>query len=161
MKPLGVNDREGSWSRPGIEDIRGVLLVAECDSLMPSRGTPDSAGLDLRAAVSRLLGVGERALIPTGVRLALPRGYEAQVRPRSGFSFRGIDVPVGTIDSDYRGDVGVILVNNTGAELQVSRGDRIAQLVICQLATIPITRVATLDEDTVRGIRGFGSTGTR
>ena len=136
---------------PGAEDLP-----------LPSYASEGAAGLDLRAALpSRLvLGPGERALIPTGLRLAVPAGYEAQVRPRSGLALRhGIVLPnsPGTIDSDYRGEVQVILWNAGPEPFAIARGDRIAQLVIAPVARVELEEAA-LDE-TPRGAGGFGSTG--
>jgi len=132
------------------------------DLPLPSYATAGAAGLDLRAAVPSRLVVapGERALVPTGLRIAVPTGYEGQVRPRSGLALRhGIVLPnaPGTIDSDYRGEIQVILWN-TGAEpFAIARGDRIAQLVVAPVARVELEEVA-LDE-TQRGAGGFGSTG--
>ena len=132
------------------------------DLPLPSYATAGAAGLDLRAAVPARLVVapGERTLVPTGLRIAVPPGYEAQVRPRSGLALRhGIVLPnsPGTIDSDYRGEVQVILWN-TGAEpFAIARGDRIAQLVVAPVVRVEVEETA-LDE-TSRGAGGFGSTG--
>ena len=140
-----------------------VSRVAGAEDLpLPSYATEGAAGLDLRAALrSRLvLGPGDRALVPTGLRIAVPRGYEAQVRPRSGLALRhGIVLPnsPGTIDSDYRGEVQVILWNAGPEPFAISRGDRIAQLVIAPVAHVELEESA-LDE-TPRGAGGFGSTG--
>ena len=140
-----------------------VARVAGAEDLpLPSYATEGAVGLDLRAAIAGELVVapGERVLVPTGLRIAVPRGFEAQVRPRSGLALRhGVVLPnaPGTIDSDYRGEVQVILWNAGTAPFALARGDRIAQLVIA-----PVVQV-TLEEgdldDTERGSRGFGSTG--
>ena len=133
------------------------------DLPLPSYATADSAGMDLIAAVADalMLQPGDRALVPTGVAIALPPGFEAQVRPRSGlalkFGVTTLNAP-GTIDADYRGEIGVILINHGREPVTIKRGDRIAQLVVA-----PVTRVlwderATLDE-TARGTGGFGSSG--
>jgi dUTP pyrophosphatase len=132
---------------------------------LPAYATPGSAGLDLRAHLeeSRTLQPGERALIPTGLSLALPDGYEAQVRPRSGLALKhGITVlnSPGTVDADYRGDVGVILINLGHEPFEIAPGDRIAQLVVAAYAQVDWTLVETLPE-TERGSGGFGHTGTR
>ena len=129
---------------------------------LPSYATADSAGLDLLAAVEAdvVLGPGERKLIPSGLAIALPRGYEAQVRPRSGLALKhGITVlnAPGTIDADYRGEVGVILVNLGQAPFTVSRGARIAQLVVAAYARVAWRDSDELDES-ARGGGGFGST---
>ena len=140
-----------------------VARVAGTEDLpLPHYASEGAAGLDLRAAVSLpvVLGPGERALIPTGLRIAVPPGYEAQVRPRSGLALRhGIVLPnaPGTIDSDYRGEVQVILWNAGPEPFAVARGDRIAQLVIAPVAHVELEE-ADLDE-TPRGAGGFGSTG--
>jgi dUTP pyrophosphatase len=132
------------------------------DLPLPEYATAGAAGLDLRAAVTAPLVVppGGRALVPTGLRLALPPGTEGQVRPRSGLALRhGVVLPnaPGTIDCDYRGEVQVILWN-TGAEpFVVARGDRIAQLVVAPVVRVQVEEAA-LDE-TSRGSAGFGSTG--
>jgi dUTP diphosphatase len=125
-----------------------------------------AAGLDLIAAVSAdapiVIAPGERALIPTGIAIALPPGFEGQVRPRSGLALKhGVTVlnAPGTIDADYRGEVQVLLVNLGRESFAVERGARVAQLVIAATMHVSISVVATLDE-TTRGVRGFGSTGT-
>ncbi len=127
------------------------------------RMTPGSSGYDVRAACigDIIIPPGEVAVIPSGFELAIPRGYEAQVRPRSGLALKkkiGLLNSPGTIDSDYRGEIGVILFNFGKEEFIVHRGDRIAQIVFCRLADIDLIEVETLDE-TVRGRGGFGHTG--
>jgi dUTP pyrophosphatase len=131
---------------------------------LPAYATPGSAGLDLRAHLEepRTLQPGERTLIPTGLSLALPDGYEAQVRPRSGLALKhGITVlnSPGTVDADYRGDVGVILINLGHEPFEIAPGDRIAQLVVAAYAQVEWSLVETLPE-TERGSGGFGHTGT-
>ncbi len=131
---------------------------------LPQPATADSAGMDLLAAVADavVLPPGGRALIPTGIALALPSGHEAQVRPRSGLALKhGVTVlnSPGTIDADYRGEVGVILINHGDGPFTVRRGERIAQLVIAVLAEAALVEVDSLPES-VRGAGGFGSTGT-
>ena len=126
-------------------------------------GTSGAAGFDLRAALSETLKLqpGERRLIPTGLRIALPAGFEAQVRPRSGLALRhGILIPnaPGTIDADYRGEIQVILMNLGDEPFEVKRGDRIAQLVVAPVTRIEWQEVPDLD-DTPRGAGGFGHTG--
>jgi dUTP pyrophosphatase len=135
------------------------------DIPLPEATTAGSAGLDLRAAVEDLLILkpGARAAIPTGLRIAVPEGFEAQVRPRSGLALRhGILVPnsPGTIDSDYRGEIQVILMNAGDEDFEIARGDRIAQLVIAPVARSIWVEVDALDE-TERGEGGFGHTGKR
>ena len=132
---------------------------------LPAYATPGSAGMDLQAAVDAplLLAPGERVLVPTGLQLAVPTGFEAQVRPRSGLALKHgvtcLNTP-GTIDSDYRGEIKVLLANLGREPLAIERGMRIAQLVIAPVAQAEWQPVATLDA-TVRGAGGFGSTGTR
>ena len=131
---------------------------------LPEYATQDSAGVDLLAAVKEvvLLAPSERKLIPTGIALSLPRGYEAQVRPRSGLALKDgitlLNTP-GTIDADYRGEIGVILANLGQQTFTVERGMRIAQMIVA-----PVSRVAWnpvhLLSDSERGVGGFGSTGT-
>jgi dUTP pyrophosphatase len=125
-----------------------------------------AAGLDLIAAVASdapvVIAPGARVLIPTGIAIALPAGYEAQVRPRSGLALKhGITVlnSPGTIDADYRGEIQVILVNLGHESFTVERGTRVAQLVVAATMQASLCVVAALDE-TTRGVRGFGSTGT-
>ncbi len=132
---------------------------------LPAYETTGSAGMDLRAAVAEfepvVLAPGERKLIPTGLKIALEPGYEAQVRPRSGLALKHgvtcLNSP-GTIDSDYRGEVGVILINHGQIPFEIRRGERIAQLVIASYAQAVMAEVEALDE-TARGAGGFGSTG--
>ena len=129
----------------------------------PRVASAGSAGLDLRAAIDAeiTLAPGERRLVPTGFSMELPRGFEGQVRPRSGLAIRhGVTLlnSPGTIDSDYRGEVQVILVNLGHEPFPVRRGDRIAQLVVAQLARVAVEEVEVLEE-TRRGGGGFGSTG--
>src|SRR5712664_4036982 len=126
--------------------------------------TPDAAGMDLRADLEAeiVLAPGERRLVPTGLAVAIPSGFEGQVRARSGLAVRhGLTVlnAPGTIDADYRGEVQVLLVNLGCEPVSVRRGDRIAQLVIGPVARVAWREVATLPES-ARGAGGFGSTGT-
>ena len=140
-----------------------VRLPHGADLPLPQYATEESAGLDLLAAVVSpvVLPPGQRALIPTGIAVALPRGYEAQVRPRSGLALKhGITVlnTPGTIDADYRGEVGVILVNLGQEPVEITRGMRIAQLVLAPATRAILAEVAELPESG-RGDGGFGSTG--
>jgi dUTP pyrophosphatase len=133
------------------------------DLPLPSYATDGSAGLDLMAAVGQdtVLEPRARALVPTGIAIALDRGYEAQIRPRSGLALReGITVlnTPGTIDADYRGEIGVILVNLGDQPFVVRRGDRIAQMVVAPVIGVTVEEVAELP-DSRRGDGGFGSTG--
>lgn len=132
---------------------------------LPAYATKGAAGMDLLAAVSTPVSIppGGRALIPTGFSIALPPGYELQIRPRSGLALKnGITLPnsPGTIDEDYRGEVGVIVLNMGDAAFEVTRGMRIAQAVLAPVVRADWAEVAELDE-TARGAGGFGSTGTK
>lgn len=132
---------------------------------LPAYETAGSAGMDLRAALADdqplTLAPGARALVPTGLKIALEAGYEAQVRPRSGLALKHgitcLNTP-GTVDSDYRGEVGVILANLGTEPFVIRRGERIAQMVIARYAQAIMVEVEALDE-TARGAAGFGSTG--
>ena len=133
------------------------------DLPLPAYETAGAAGMDLRAAEDMTLSPGARALVPTGLSIALPEGYEAQVRPRSGLAVKhGVTVlnAPGTIDSDYRGEVKVPLINHGQQDFVIGRGDRIAQLVIAPVTRIAWSEVEVLD-DTARGAGGFGSSGSR
>ncbi len=137
---------------------------------LPTRATPQAAGLDLRANLDRknrekgiALKPGERKLITTGLRIELPQDYEGQIRPRSGWALKyGISVlnSPGTIDSDYRGEVGVILINHGEEDFQIVHGDRIAQLVVSKVVSVSIEETTELSQ-TKRSQGGFGSTGKR
>ncbi len=134
---------------------------------LPSYATGGAAGLDLCAAIPihspRTLLPGERALITTGLRIALPEGYEAQIRPRSGLAIKhgiGLVNSPGTVDSDYRGVVQVILINWGQEPFTIRRGDRIAQMVIAPVTRVSLVETNSLDT-TTRGEGGFGSTGVQ
>jgi dUTP pyrophosphatase len=145
--------------------IRITRLPHGADLPLPKYETELAAGMDLRAALAEaiVLKPGERRLIPTGFTIALPAGYEAQVRPRSGLALKQgltcLNSP-GTVDADYRGEVGVILINLGQEPVTISRGDRIAQMVIAPVTQGMWEEVASLDE-TDRGAGGFGSSGVR
>lgn len=133
------------------------------DLPLPRYETTGSAGMDLRAAISAdiVLGPGERAMVPTGLMMAIPAGFEGQVRPRSGLAAKhGVTVvnAPGTVDSDYRGEIAVILINLGREPFTVTRGERIAQMVIAAVTQAEMIEVESLDE-TARGAGGFGSTG--
>ena len=143
-----------------------VRLLPHAEGLpLPAYETPGSAGMDLRAAVPEdeplVLKPGARLLAPTGLCMAIPQGYEVQVRPRSGLAAKAgvtcLNTP-GTIDSDYRGEVKVILINLGAEDFIIRRGDRIAQMVVAPVAQAAWVEVDSLD-DTARGAGGFGSTG--
>jgi dUTP pyrophosphatase len=139
------------------------VLPHAADLPRPSYATASSAGIDLAAAVpgTITLAPGERAAVPTGIALALPDGYEGQVRPRSGLALRhGVTVlnSPGTIDADYRGEIQIILANLGGETVVLERGQRIAQLVIAPVVRVAFDEVAVLPAS-ARGAGGFGSTG--
>ena len=142
-----------------------VRVVRETDNALPAYETAHSAGMDLRAHLDGALTLnpGERALVPTGMRLEIPPGYEGQVRPRSGLALkRGLTVlnAPGTIDADYRGDVGVILINTSATAQTLEPGDRIAQIVFAPVTRAQLVEVEELG-DSARSSGGFGSTGER
>jgi dUTP pyrophosphatase len=144
-------------------DVAIIRRPGAADLTEPAYETADSAGMDLPAAVESdvVLVPGGRALVPTGFAIALPSGYEAQIRPRSGLALKhGVTVlnSPGTIDADYRGEIGVILVNHGDTPFTIRRGDRIAQMVVAPVVQVIWQTRETLDE-TVRGSGGFGSTG--
>ena len=129
------------------------------DAKLPTRGSLSAAGLDLYSVEKYRLAPGERRLIHTGVNVAVPSGFYGRVAPRSGLALKfGIDTLAGVVDSDYRGEVGVILLNTGTQNFPIEVGDRIAQLVIEAILTPPIVQVDDLD-DTSRGEGGYGSTG--
>jgi dUTP pyrophosphatase len=126
---------------------------------VPAYQTPGAAGLDLHAAETLWIAPGERRTVRTGIAVEIPDGYEGQLRPRSGLASRdGIVAILGTIDSDYRGEVGAILENRSSVSYRVEWGSRIAQLVIAPVARCEVVEVEALTE-TERGAGGFGSTG--
>ena len=142
-----------------------VKIINKGHQQLPVYATPQSAGMDLRANIDGpvTLRPMERRLIPTGLYMALPEGYEAQVRPRSGLALKhGITVlnSPGTIDADYRGEVMVLLVNLSGSDFVVNDGERIAQMVIARHETAVFAEVAELDA-TERGEGGYGHTGVK
>ena len=142
-----------------------VKVVNKSKHSLPHYSTIQSAGMDLRANIEEPIALKplERTIVKTGIFMELPVGFEAQVRPRSGFAFKkGITVlnSPGTVDADYRGEVGVILVNLSAEEFVIEDGERIAQMVIAKHEQADWVKVETLDE-TVRGAGGFGSTGVK
>lgn len=141
----------------------GIRVIVDADPAhFPRYASAEAAGADLRAAVDKAIRLepGERVVVPTGVKCAIPEGYEGQVRPRSGLAARhGVTLvnSPGTIDSDYRGEIGVILINHGGEAFEIQPGERLAQLVIA-----PVVRadfVLGTPEESLRGAGGFGSTG--
>lgn len=142
-----------------------VLVINKSNNELPAYETIGSAGLDIRAFIEESITLNpfERKLIKTGLFLEIPVGYEAQVRPRSGFALKnGVTVlnTPGTIDADYRGEVGVILINLSQEKVEIHSGDRIAQLVFAKVEQAEWAEVETLSE-TERGAGGFGSTGKK
>ncbi|MEM9558326.1 MAG: dUTP diphosphatase [Acidobacteriota bacterium] len=145
--------------------VRILRLPHAAELPLPAQASADAAGFDLRAALEKPLRLEPRARIavPTGLALALPRGWEAQVRPRSGLARRhGVTVlnAPGTIDADYRGEIHVLLVHHGDEALTIEHGDRIAQLVVARVAEVEWREVDSLDT-TERGGGGFGSSGRR
>jgi dUTP pyrophosphatase len=143
--------------------VQILRLGSGKDLPLPAYATAGSAGLDLRAAEAFTLKSGERALVPTGIAIALPQGFEAQVRPRSGLAVKhGVTVlnAPGTIDADYRGEIKVPLINHGLEDFAIARGDRIAQMVIAPVTIATLTEVDSL-ENTERGSGGFGSSGQK
>ena len=133
--------------------------------LTPKYETPGSSGLDIAAFIDEdiIINSGDKALIPTGFSLSTPEGYEVQIRPRSGLAIKkGITIlnTPGTIDSDYRGEIKVVLINLSKDKFTVKNGERIAQMVVCPIVQVGIEEVKELPE-TNRGVGGFGSTGTK
>jgi dUTP pyrophosphatase len=152
-------------ARDTFNEVQVQRLPHGAELPLPSYQSALAAGLDLMAAVPAetplVIAPAARALVPTGIAIALPEGHEAQVRPRSGLAARhGLTVlnTPGTIDADYRGEIQVLLVNLGGESVSVTRGMRIAQLVIAPVTQARLREVASLDE-TPRGTGGFGSTG--
>jgi len=144
-------------------DKMEVKIVNISDNPLPDYGTPYAAGMDLRANLEQpvTLKPMQRALIPTGLFIELPEGFEAQIRPRSGLALKkGISVvnTPGTIDADYRGEIGIILINLSGEDFVVENGERICQMVINKVESIQWSQVESL-EDSKRGAGGFGHTG--
>ena len=142
-----------------------VLVINEGRQSLPQYATPQSAGMDLRANIEEpiILHPLERKLIPTGLYIALPVGYEAQIRPRSGLALKhGITVlnTPGTVDADYRGEVMVLLINLSQEDFIINAGERIAQMVVARHEQVDFQIVEELDE-TERGAGGYGHTGTK
>ncbi len=140
-----------------------ILFQLGQGAKMPEYATAEAAGMDLCAAEGAELQPGERRLIPTGLRAVIPTGYEGQVRPRSGLALRkgiGMVNAPGTIDSDYRGEIGVILINMGQDVVKIESGERIAQMVICPVIRAKLVSINDIEShETVRGVGGFGSTG--
>ena len=141
--------------------VQIVRLEHGADLALPSYATPGAAGMDLRSAEVLTIKPHARALVATGIAIALPLGFEAQIRPRSGLAVKhGVTVlnAPGTIDCDYRGEIKVPMINHGDDDFVIARGDRIAQMVIARAPQVLLEEVSTLDE-TLRGAGGFGSSG--
>ena len=146
-------------------EIVKVKIINRSNNALPSYSTEDSAGMDLRAWLQEpmVLEPMQRALVPTGISIELPHGYECQLRPRSGLALKkGITLlnTPGTIDADYRGEIGVIVVNLSNEPQTIENGERICQMVVARHETVEWEAVTDLDE-TERGAGGFGNTGTK
>lgn len=128
-------------------------------AVIPSRAHGTDSGLDVHSSVAHLLLPGERKMIGTGLAAVIPAGYEIQVRPRSSLSRKGIDAAFGTVDNGYRGEIGIVLVNNTKFSFEIAAGDRIAQLVLAPVALDYAVEETDILDETERGVGGFGSTG--
>ena len=140
-----------------------ITLLKHGPKVLPEYATEGSAGIDIMAAIQEpiSIGPGERILVPSGFKLEIPVEYEVQIRPRSGLAIKhGITVlnSPGTIDSDYRGEIGIILINHSKNKFIVNPKDRIAQMVICKVTKMNLVKVSLLN-NTERGSGGFGSTG--
>jgi len=138
-------------------------MMEGCDDLAPEKAHPDDAAYDLRSRTDLTIQAGEAVLVPTGLYLELPLGYEAQIRPRSGLAIRNyitvLNSP-GTVDAGYRGEVASVLFNAGRYPFEIHRGDRISQMVIAELAKVTLKKAEVLSE-TKRGKGGFGSTGKK
>ncbi|KAL1534851.1 dUTP diphosphatase [Salvia divinorum] len=155
-----IHDHNGvSEAKPtAIAPFLRVKRLSE-KAVLPSRGSPLSAGYDLSSAVETKVPARGKALVPTDLSVAVPEGTYARIAPRSGLAWKhSIDVGAGVVDADYRGPVGVILFNHSDDDFEVKAGDRIAQLIIEQIVTPEVAEVDDLDS-TARGSGGFGSTG--
>ena len=142
-----------------------VSIINRSHHALSSYSTPLSAGMDIRANLDEAITLqpGERRLIPTGLFIALPEGYEAQIRPRSGLAIKhGITVlnSPGTIDADYRGEIGIILINHSDQAFVIEDGERVGQMVVAQYSRVQWAETDSLDE-TERGAGGFGHTGVK
>jgi dUTP pyrophosphatase len=142
-----------------------IRLPHATDLELPSYESAEAAGMDLRAAIDQTLTIapGERALVPTGLTIELPQNHEGQIRPRSGLAYKhGVTVlnSPGTIDADYRGEVKILLINHGAKPFEITRGMRIAQMIVAPVVQVEIKETASLS-DTARGGSGYGSTGTQ
>ena len=139
-----------------------IVMLENCEDLMPKKAHFDDAAFDLRSRVDMVLPVRKSVVVPAGFSIELPVGFEAQIRPRSGLALKHdlmLTNSPGTVDAGYRGEVGVIMYNGGTAEFPIKRGDRIAQMMFLPVLTANFLLTEALDE-TERGAGGFGSTGT-
>jgi dUTP pyrophosphatase len=144
-----------------MSDVLIKFKALEEEFQLPTQGTPDAAGFDMRALSQTLLAPGQRKLLPLGCSVEIPKGYEIQVRPRSGLALKqGITVlnSPGTIDADYRGPCGVILINTNDIDYTIQKGERVCQFVVAKVPSVELELVEELS-NTERGEGGFGSTG--
>lgn len=144
-----------------VEKELGIYLFS--DGIMPEYKTEGASGLDCHARLASdviKIPKGSRCLVNLGFALELPRGYEGQIRPRSGGTSKGIDIGFGTIDWDFKGELKACVINNSGGDYEIHNGDRICQLVISKVERMSVIKVDELSE-TERGDKGFGSTGTK
>lgn len=149
-----------SMSASGGDAAAGLRIVRLSDAATaPTRGSAGAAGFDLFAAQERSIPPGDRAVVKTDIQIGLPAGCYGRVAPRSGLAAKHcIDVGAGVVDSDYRGNVMVLLINSGSEAFHVKIGDRIAQLILEKIAAVDVVEVSSLD-DTIRGAGGFGSSG--
>jgi dUTP pyrophosphatase len=142
-----------------------IRIINRSKNVLPAYETPLSAGMDLRADIENLITLKplERKLIPTGLYIELPEGFEAQIRPRSGLAYKhgiGLVNSPGTIDADYRGEIKVLLINFSDELFEINTGDRIAQMIVCKHEKVDWQEVKVLNE-TERGVGGYGHTGVQ
>lgn len=138
-----------------------IKMQEGCGDLFPAKAHADDAAFDLRSRVDTVLEIGKSTLVPTGVFMELPVGFEAQIRPRSGLALKHnimLTNTPGTVDAGYRGEVGIIMFNPGPEKFSIARGDRVAQMVICKLPDVELEAAESLSESG-RGAGGFGSTG--
>lgn len=160
---MKVFEKKGMSDSPDHVTVRVTRLEGNQDMALPSYETEGASGLDLRAAVRGELTLhpGDIRLVPTGLAISLPAGYEAQIRPRSGLALKhgvGMVNSPGTVDSDYRGEIGLVLINWGKVPFVIKRGDRIAQMVVTRVSRAEVLEVQRL-ETTARGEGGFGHSG--
>ena len=160
-----IGERQGKHFKHQLQKRMKVQIINKGHQPLPTYATPQSAGMDLRANIEEPITLRpmERRLVPTGLYMALPEGYEAQIRPRSGLALKkGITVlnSPGTIDADYRGEIMVLLINFSQEDFVINDGERIAQMVIAKHEQGEFVEVETLDE-TERGEGGYGHTGVK